>query len=244
MKKKDWYYIIGGIGIVAVGYYFYSLAKPKSSSVKSTSQQYIPEFRAEPENPLSSNIYVKRIDLTQARNDEELIITAKYISVLKSTGKLLVKINDRSSASFDLTEVRSISSNIERLYLTNEAQSGCYVDLLISEGSIGIDYFPKVPDFSRVETFKGNSVKTVNVTTTEQSIMFNIPPDTAYTKAVDVYNKGDEVLISYITPSGSTDWTPIPPSYTYTSIPILASGFKIKLASGSVASTVVVTGWY
>ena len=239
MKKKDWYYIIGGVGVVAVGYYLYSMAKPKA-----TGQKYLPEYGTQTENPLSSNIYVKRIDLTQARNDEELIITAKYISVLKSTGKLSIKINDRSSASFDLTEVRSISSNIERLYLTNEAQSGCYVDLLISEGSIGIDYYPKVPDFSRVETFKGNSVKTVNVTTTEQSIMFNIPSDTVYAKAVDVYNKGDEILISFITPSGITDWTPIPPSYTYTSLPVLASGFKIKLAPSSVASTVVVTGWY
>jgi len=243
MKKKYWYYVLGGVGVVTVGYYLYSLAKPKTSD-KYTLRQYIPEFRAEPETPLSSNIYVKRIDLSQARNDEELIISAKYLSVLKSTGKLSIKINDRSSASFDLTEVRSISSNVERLYLTNEAQSGCYVDLLISEGSIGIDYYPKVPDFSRVETFKGNSVKTVNVTTTEQSIMFNIPSGTVYAKAVDVYNKGDEILISYITPSGTTDWTPIPPSYTYTSIPIMASGFKIKLASGSVASTAVVIGWY
>ena len=240
MKKKDWYYVIGGVGVVAVGYYLYSMAKPKST----TGQKYLPEYGTQTENPLSSNIYVKRVDLTQARDDEELIITAKYISVLKSTGSLSIKINDRNSATFDLTEVRGVASNIERLYLTNEAQSGCYVDLLISEGSIGVDYYPRIPDFSRIEAFKGNSVKTVSVTTSEQDITFNIPSDIVYTKAVDIYNKGDEILISYITPIGSTDWAPIPPSYTYTSLPVLASGFKIKLAPSSVASTVVVTGWY
>jgi len=243
MKKKYWYYVLGGVGVVTVGYYLYSLAKPKTSD-KYTLRQYIPEFRAEPETPLSSNIYVKRIDLSQARNDEELIISAKYLSVLKSTGKLSIKINDRSSASFDLTEVRSISSNVERLYLTNEAQSGCYVDLLISEGSIGIDYYPVQPVTNRQDVAIGYDVISASVTNTETTYTFSFPKGISSTKSVDFLVTGDAVSVKIITPTYSNLKYFTIPANSFFSVPVTATGIKVVLASGSSSSKLEARGWY
>jgi len=240
MKKKDWYYIIGGVGVVAVGYYLYSMAKPKPT----TGQKYLPEYGTGTENPLASNIYVKRVDLTQARNDEELIITAKYISVLKSTGQLSVKINDRNSATLDLTEVRSVASNIERLYLTNEAQSGCYVDLLISEGSIGIDYYPTIPVSNRQDVSIGYDVISASVTGTPVSYPFSFPQGISSTKSVDFLVTGDAVSVKIITPTYSNLEYFTLPANSFYSVPVTATSFSIKLATGSTTSTVEARGWY
>jgi len=239
MKKKDWYYIIGGVGVVAVGYYLYSMAKPKP-----TGQKYLPEYGTQTENPLSSLTYIKRIVLSQARDDEELNLSAKYISVLKSTGSLSIKINDRSSAQFDLTEVRSISANIEKIFLTNVAQSDCYVDLIISEGSMNIEYYPTQLPAITQGIATGYSVLTVSVIATPVTASFLFPEGIKYTKSVDFIVTGPAVSVKIITPtSNSLKFFTIPDN-SYFSVPITATGITFQLASGTASSNLEARGWY
>jgi len=239
MKKKDWYYIIGGVGVVAVGYYLYSMAKPKPT----TGQKYLPEYWTT-DNSLNIPVSTKTIDLSQARNDEELIISAKGIYVIRATGKLEIKINDITSAPLDCSIIRKIETNIERLYLTNTAQQGCYVDLLINTGgSTSLEYAPVVPQVSIADSLEGYDLWTVNVTSSEQSYTFNFPQGISITKLLDILNIGDSIQVSLVTPTGSLPYFTIPAN-TFYSVSTRVIGVKTKLATNSVSASAEFKGWY
>jgi hypothetical protein len=241
MKKKYWYYIIGGIGVVTIGYYLYSMAKPKPKLT--TGQTYLPEYRTS-EDTLNVPISIKSIDLSQARNNEELVISAKGIYVLRATGKLEIKINDITSAPLDCSIIRKIETNIERLYLTNTTQQGCYVDLLINTGdSTSLDYAPVVPQVSIADSLEGYDLWRVNVTSSEQSYTFNFPKGVSVTKLLDILNIGDDIQVSLITPTGSLPYFTIPAN-TFYSVSTRVIGVKTKLTANSVSAYAEFKGWY
>lgn len=87
--------------------------------------------------------YTKTISLAEARTDKELLFDGDNIIVDSIDGEAYIKLNEKAHDNIDLRTHRTLKGTFIRLYLTNTAQAGKSVTLMI--GRAEQFYAPATP---------------------------------------------------------------------------------------------------
>ena len=81
---------------------------------------------------MAEKIYTELVfDLGTARTDEEVEISGKYIVVYFLNGNASLKLNNPGADAINLQYIRAIKTNFNKLYITNTAQSGKYLKMIV-----------------------------------------------------------------------------------------------------------------
>lgn len=248
MKKSDiWWYTLGGVVLLAILYGVYQRARTKAPANTNYSTNFDTDFEAEEaERRLSTGLQTLIIDLSIKRNDEEITLDAKGLYVVKATGSLKIKINDRTSALLDMGEIRKIHADIERIYLTNPPQNGGYVEFLVAKEETDLEFFSSTTSSINTTSYCNYGVLNITGTDTEsEPYYFTSNYTNVISKTVDIFVSTNPAYIRFV----STDSTKtLPqiyiPANTYYSVNAYTRGIRIQNAESGADTQVQVVYWW
>lgn len=235
-EQKRLYWTIGGLVVIALIVWF--INKRRQGTTGYTPVGY--EERGY-EDSVANPLQELYIDLSKARNDSEITVSTQGFVVMDIVGEAYIKLNSLNAPMINLRDVKRITMPIEQLYVTNEAQEGCYARLLLIPTNTDITVDSNLSLSKNNDIFESYEVKTVEVTSSPVTYMFS---KTEFAKCVSVYNLDDAIEIAFVTKDGVGDYISIAPYRSFTSIPLRARGFSVKLADGSTTGNVEVRAWY
>ncbi len=239
-EQKRLYWTIGGLVVIAlIVWAIGKLRGQKTTGYTPVSYENY-EGRSYGDN-VSNPLQELYIDLSKPRNDSEITVSTQGFVVMDIVGEAYVKLNSRNAPMINLRDVKRITMPIEQLYITNEAQEGCYARLLLIPTNTDIAVDSNLSLSESNDIFESYEVKTVEVTSSPVTYMFS---KTEFTKCVSVYNLDDAIEIAFVTKDGVGDYMSVAPYRSFTSIPLRAKGFSVRLADDSTTGNVEVRAWY
>jgi len=235
-EQKRLYWTIGGLVVIALIVWF--INKRRQGTTGYTPVGY--EERGY-EDSVANPLQELYIDLSKARTESEIPVSTQGFIVMDIVGNAYVKINSRNSPAMSFRDIKKVAMPIEQLYITNNAQEGGYVKLLLIPTNTDITIDSSLVLVGENDIFDEYEVVNADVTSSPVTYTFSREE---YTKCVSIYNINETVEIAFITRNGLGDYMSIAPFRSFTSIPIRARGFSVRLADGTMNGKVEVRAWY